>query len=411
MRNKIICLLLVMIAFLVSFNYFKVLVIETKSVDTERMLAMNLEQTFGAGDYKLVTQSNWPTEGYKFNAELSRCENDSALSWDSNKSAVVFHGRVTDKCYIYFDKMPQMTLVEYVLSQYTGVQGENNIYYHDSSLTNGAKDNSYRYAGASDSVNNFVCFGTDATPCPENNLYRIVGVIDDKVKLIKYDYASSDLLGTDGDYKGSFSPDATYYKGSLTTIQEYYFNYKTTNTYSNDWNTSLLNKVNLNTNFLNNIGSVWANMIEDAIWKVSGYNSYSVTAKAMYTAEITNATKTYGPTNGTSKIGLMYASDYGFAASPSAWTKTLNNYNGNDANGISILSINWMYMGVPEWLIIPWSSNSFTKFFLNNNGSVSIIENYNSIKMGSRPTFYLKDSIKYVEGLGTKDSPIIITID
>lgn len=46
----------------------------------------------------------------------------------------------------------------------------------------------------------------------------------------------------------------------------------------------------------------------------------------MYTEEITNATKTYGPSTGTSKVGLMYVSDYGFAASPSAWTTDLYSY-------------------------------------------------------------------------------------
>lgn len=71
-------------------------------------------------------------------------------------------------------KLP--TLAEYVKSQYTGTQGENNIYYHTSTLTNGAKDNSYRYAGASDQVNNFVCFGSTTSPCPTDNLYRIIGV-------------------------------------------------------------------------------------------------------------------------------------------------------------------------------------------------------------------------------------------
>ena len=36
---------------------------------------------------------------------------------------------------------------------------DDTLYHHTSSLTNGAGDNSYRYAGASESVNNFVCFG------------------------------------------------------------------------------------------------------------------------------------------------------------------------------------------------------------------------------------------------------------
>ena len=82
-------------------------------------------------------------------------------------------------------------LADYVKSLYTGTQGENSIYYHDVSLTNGANDNSYRFAGASSEVNNYVCFGSNVTPCPENNLYRIIGVFGDKEKLIKSDYATS----------------------------------------------------------------------------------------------------------------------------------------------------------------------------------------------------------------------------
>ena len=97
----------------------------------------------------------------------------------------------------------QTLLADYVISQYTGTQGENSLYYHNSSLTNGAGDNSYRYAGASESVNNFVCFGSTTNPCPTDNLYRIIGVFEDKVKLIKYDYATSALLGTNGDYYGT----------------------------------------------------------------------------------------------------------------------------------------------------------------------------------------------------------------
>ena len=51
-----------------------------------------------------------------------------------------------------------------------------NIYHHTSSLANGAGDNSYRYAGASDSVNNYICLGSDEATCPEANLFRIIGV-------------------------------------------------------------------------------------------------------------------------------------------------------------------------------------------------------------------------------------------
>ena len=309
------------------------------------------------------------------------------------------------------------TLAEYVVSQYSGTQGENGIYYHDASLANGAGDNSYRYAGASESVNNFVCFGSTTSPCPTDNLYRIIGVFGENnhgvtgkqlVKLIKYDYATSNLLGTDGDYLGTSAPDSTYYKGSLSSIDRYYWNYKATNKASNTWSTSLLNKINLNTNYLNNIGTTWSNLIEDATWKVSGHSTESVTPSEMYTSEITNATKTYGPSDGTSKIGLMYVSDYGFAASPSAWTTNLVSYDGNDANGTSIKTINWMYMGYFDWTISPASSDSYHVFYLSNRGHVNNISAYGGY--GSRPVVYLKASVLYAGGSGTKDSPITLVV-
>ena len=44
------------------------------------LLTMNLEQTAGAGDYKSVTYTEWPREGYIFNTELYKCENGGELS-------------------------------------------------------------------------------------------------------------------------------------------------------------------------------------------------------------------------------------------------------------------------------------------------------------------------------------------
>ena len=65
------------------------------------------------------------------------------------------------------------SLADYVISQYTKTQGENNIYYHDSNLTNGAGDNSYRYAGASADVKNYICLGSSEATCIDGNRYVI----------------------------------------------------------------------------------------------------------------------------------------------------------------------------------------------------------------------------------------------
>ena len=283
---------------------------------------------------------------------------------------------------------------------------DSTLYYHDSNQANGAGDNSYRYAGASETVNNFVCFGSNASTCPTDNLYRIIGVFGDKVKLIKYDYANSNLLGTDGDYSiNTFSKsDYSTYKGELTTINTYYWNYRANNTVLNEWSTSLFNKINLNTNYLNNIGTTWSNMIENTTWKVSGHTTNGVTPKAMYTAEITNATKTYGPSNGTSKIGLMYVSDYGFAAAPSAWTSNMSSYNSS-----TITSVNWMYMGLDEWTITPSYYDVNNVFNASGGGSLAD-DSYADTAGGVRPALYLKSSVAYAGGSGTKNSPITLVV-
>ena len=151
--------------------------------------------------------------------------------------------------------------------------GITRLYHHDTNLENGANDNSYRYSGATEVVDNYVCFGSNESPCPDDNLYRIIGVIDGKVKLIKADYANSNLLGTNGDYHDSVTPNTSFYKGKLTSINTYYWNYKNDTTLghsSNDWSTSLLNKTNLNTNYISNIGSTWANKIDVTTWKIGG---------------------------------------------------------------------------------------------------------------------------------------------
>ena len=324
--------------------------------------------------------------------------------------------------YVVSEKIEaSQTLANYVISQYNGVQGNNNIYYHDSTLANGAGDNSYRYAGPSDQVNNFVCFGTTESPCQTDNLYRIVGVFEESyhgvsekqlVKLIKYDYANSNLLGTDGDYEAREAPlDTDNYKGSLSTINTYYWNSNTTNT----WSTSLLNKTNLNTNFINNIGTTWANKIATTIWKVGGNTYANITSKTpsvAYQNEITNPDATNSTDNATeypAKIGLMYVSDYGFAASPSAWTTTLYSYDGSDTNENAIETINWMPMGVREWTISRSADSS------HYSGCAFIVQNYSAVNVGNvdnllvvRPSFSLESSVTYVSGSGSMSDPIII---
>ena len=289
-----------------------------------------------------------------------------------------------------------LTIADYVISQYTGTQGGNGIYYHNSTLANGAGDNSYRYAGTN--PNNYVCFGTTTSPCPTDNLYRIIGVIDGKVKLIKFDFATSTLLGTNGDYNGLYEPSsADNYKGNLTSIGSYYWN-NSTNT--NVWSDSLLNKTNLNTNFINNIGTTWANKIAITTWKVGGNTTANIRdaiPSITYQNEVgSNASSTTYD----AKIGLIYASDYGFAASSEAWTTTLRYYTNKK-------SLNWMFMGGTLDLFITRSVD-LTNLVLSVGTSGSVGTGYVNFDGGVRPVFFLNSSVTYVSGDGTQSSPIRI---
>ena len=304
------------------------------------------------------------------------------------------------------------TLACHTAKLYTGTQGENSIYYHDAGLTNGARDNSYRFAGANDTVNNYVCFGSSTIPCPDDNKYRIIGVFGDKVKLIKSDYATSSLLGTDGDYEGTEKPDTSYYEGSLTAISEYHWNYKNDTSInnghgSNTWSTSLLNKTNLNKNFITNIGADWAAKIDETTWKVGGNtweNIVKQPAKTAYQNEIVSPVTTNATDDATTynaKIGLMYASDYGFAAAPSAWTANLNTYDGE-----AIKNVNWLFLGASEWTVSRIAGGSRSVIGIYKDGQVRNYEVTDWI--GARPVFSLTSSVNYASGDGTQNSPILI---
>ena len=402
MKKKLILIIILIFIICITFfiteevNFKKDVSNNSVIKEETKLLTMNLEQTAGAGDYKTVTQSEWPTEGYKFNSELSKCENGSTLSWDDTKKVVIMQGNISDKCYVYFDKI--LTLANYVSSQYTGTQGGNDIYYHNSSLANGAGDNSYRYAGAN--PNNYVCFGSDATTCPEDNLYRIIGVFNNQVKLIKATFANSNLLGTDGAYYR----DTEYKWSNLSTCQSstaylesniiFLATGNPTTGGCNMWDYSDLNKINLNINYLNNIGTKWSNLIEDTIWKTSGYTTDDVVVKDLFTAEITNATKTYGPNDGTSKIGLMYASDYGYAFLPNRYDVKIKDY-------YNYRTENWLY-NLGCWCLTPIGGSIF--FINSGNGSTTNSTNFNF----AYPTFYLKPNVAYKSGTGTSSDPIII---
>ena len=252
-------------------------------------------------------------------------------------------------------------LADYIKSKYTS-QGANGLYYHTSSLANSAADNSYRYAGAN--PNNYVCFGSDAASCPSANLYRIIGVFGNEVKLIK--------STSYGDYEWDSGG-------------------------SNTWSSSDIRNT-LNNTFLNNIGDAWNDKIATHAYKVGGmsYNT-SYTAKEYYNTEVGSSSSS---TADSMKIGLMYVSDFGFAASPDYWTTELYNYGPSESS-------NWL-AGLTEWTISRRSDSTDRAFRVYSAGYV----NHNRVYFTNavRPVFYLTSDTQYSSGSGTSSDPIRIVV-
>ena len=262
------------------------------------------------------------------------------------------------------------SLSDCVIVQYTGIKNSN-IYYHDSNLTNGAGDNSYRYAGASADVNNYICLGSSETTCPADNLYRIIGVF--------------------GDNNHGVSGQQLVKVIKNTSIGNIAWN----TTESNDWANASLNTT-LNTTFKTEKLSGFEDKIAEVSWRISGYSTSSATAKTVYTGEITSATNTH-----TAKIGLMYSSDYGYATTPDYWTINLFNYDAAAKNK------DWLFLGSYEWFLSPNSSYFNIAWYVYGNGNVndngSVTDN-NAV----RPSFFLTSLVQYVSGSGTSSDPIRI---
>ena len=251
---------------------------------------------------------------------------------------------------------------------YTGTDGDNGLYYHDADLANGAQDNSYRYSGAN--PNNYVCFGATGADCQnEENQYRIIGVFNNQVKLIK-----------------------------ATSYGNYAWDADIVNTWDEITKPDIY--TTLNTTYYNTLGSEWQNLIAETTWQVGGMDwSNTNTVKQYYDVEVGTGQSGYEETM---KIGLMYVSDYGYGASPEKWTTALYEENyGTD---------NWLYLGDYEWLLSRNTGDTDVAFLVNssNGGNVNFVFVNNSFAV--RPSFSLTSTATISSGTGTSSDPFVLNL-
>ena len=250
------------------------------------------------------------------------------------------------------DEIAISSFASHIINEVYTTDGENGLYYHDADLTNGANDNSYRYSGSN--TNNYVKFN--------NELWRIIGVINGKVKIIRNE-AITTRTYTDNNKND-------YVESSL-------YNY-------------------LNGEYLNTLVDV-ADAIDNNYWYVPSDKEIvnTLTANIVYNLELGENSNAYGAVY--SKVGLLYISDYAYAAAPGDWVKKVNEY--NTAN-------NWLKNETNMWAMVRDFNNIKNFFYIDTSGNVASGEITNTYSV--RPVVVLSNNNRYISGSGSETDPFII---
>ena len=279
----------------------------------------------------------------------------------------------------------------------------------------------YRYYGSN--PNNYICLDMEgASTCPDKHLYRIIGSIyeekenTNRIKVIKATpLTDGTTKGFSWDYKvnnGSGSYDNIWatitsgnYSNSLTSGSQLmkllnsglwwngtsgsYYNGSTTATTVNFTNYKLSDKAK--------------SYVTTSRYYLGGYSTASgVMTNQFYNYERgTTRYDTSRPLYWDGNVGLMYPSDYGYAAGNTCVTNTgLYNYDGGCKNK------DWLFNSQSEWLMSPASSGSSYASWLNASGYYRYyVHNTYSV----RPVFYLNSSASISEGEGTSTDPYILS--
>ena len=271
-------------------------------------------------------------------------------------------------------------------------------------------ENGLRYEGAD--PNNYICLDnkTSGTCSDSSLLFRIIGLFDEDT--------SNDGTTSNGSKKLLKVIDTNNYGGTDGK--------KWNSAGTNNWSTASL-KTELNGTYLttllgtSNVNSKLSSAIANAKWHLGGANDpnyQTLTAEDIYTEERnTSAIYSGNPSSIYAKVGLMYPSDYGYATVGGTTTDKSSCpaiYNWSDTLYSDCKNNDWLFTSQKsswgsnknEWLLSPYSSNSWCAARLYMEGSVIFYGSYdvNSHSFAVRPTFYLDSSILKIVGTGDGSS-------
>ncbi len=279
---------------------------------------------------------------------------------------------------------------------------------YDELVADNTADNNLRYIGKD--PNNYVLFNDE--------LWRIIGIFDENthgvegtelVKIIRDESIGefswdNKPYGTGSSTSSNGSNDWSDSALQIVLNEGAYWN-RTSGTCPYGLNGAITNCDFSNTGLTNNAKS----MIETVTWKLGGSSTYNdVTASMFYERERGTTVYTGRPTEWVGEVGLMYASDYGYATSGGSTTdraaclaKELYYWYGSSSD---CKNNDWLFDSSSyQWTLTPRSSYSNNVFNVYNygilNGNLAYAGN------GARPSIYLKSNIAISGGDGSESNP------
>ena len=284
-----------------------------------------------------------------------------------------------------------ITAVEYINGLYE--------YYGDSYnlKIDNTKDQNVRYYGAN--PNNYVIFN--------NELWRIIGVFGNNVKLIRkdslgrfsWDSSESNVNGGWGVNEWSQSDlknylNTMYYGGTSVTC----------------YNGQNKKEVTCPANKLDNTSK---SLIDNYTWntgaielgKASDTLAFYKDERGNLTGLINNDT-VERTTTWPGYIGLPYATDWAYASGNDICE--VNMRSKDSSNKFICLNDNWMSKGEEYWTLSPRASNVDSIWMVSN--FVSVWTNSASSPYALHPSIYLKNNVQIISGTGASSDPYILKV-
>lgn len=331
--------------------------------------------------------------------------NTNAATYIKKLYSTTEKSTVTNNSITYNTSQSQLLMNDRKGSSSTGIDAGNIRYY-------GANPDNYVYFNCSNYNN------PTASTC---ELWRIIGVFDGKVKLIrssqigtyswdnrntstgaetaygKNDWSSATLMTL-------LNPGYSLIKNNLKVETGLYYNAKSGTCFSGQNNATT--SCSFTSTGIKN--DTTRNMISQTKYYLGGYSSSSVYPNQIYEYERGTTVYSGRPTTWQGKIALPYPSDYGYAVDLSKCGQNLYNYDNNTCT-----SNNWMKTIIAPnygWLLTPISGSAYDAWNVYSSGYVTYGCN-TSNAYGVAPVLYLNPDTIITKGEGTKNSPYKIKYD